>query len=102
MRGMAIRESIAEGLEAYDFLGGVEDYKTRWGTTNHYVQRVRIGAQGPAGGLAYLSTAELRDAKLWVREHLPGWLVKARDRWRVRRQARRARGLAAGPGETTP
>jgi len=102
LRGMTIRESIAEGLEAYDFLEGVEDFKTRWGTTNHYVRRVRIGAPGPAGGLAYVCTARFRDARLWVREHLPGWLVEARDRWRVRRQARRARGLAAGSEETAP
>ena len=102
LRGMSIRESIAEGLESYDFLGGMEEYKTRWGTTSHYVQRARIGAPGPAGALAYLSTAKLRDAKLWVREHLPERLVEARDRWRVRRQARRARELAAGSEETGP
>ena len=99
---MAIRESIAEGLESYDFLGGVEEYKTRWGTTSHFVRHARIGAPGPAGGLAYLCTAKLRDAKLWVREHLPERLVEARDRWRIRRQARKARELAAGSEETAP
>jgi len=102
LRGMAIRESIAEGLESYDFLGGVEEYKTRWGTTSHFVRHARIGAPGPAGGLAYLCTAKLRDAKLWVREHLPERLVEARDRWRIRRQARKARELAAGSEETAP
>ncbi len=102
LRGMAIRESIAEGLRAYDFLGGAEDYKTRWGTTRHYVERARIGAPGPAGGFAYLCTAKARDARLWVREHLPARLVEARDRWRIRRQARRARALAAGSEESAP
>jgi len=102
LRGMAIRESIAEGLVSYDFLGGVEEFKTRWGTTSHYVQRARIGAPGPVGALAYLSTAKLRDARLWVREHLPERLVDARDRWRIRRQARRARELAAGSEKPAP
>jgi CelD/BcsL family acetyltransferase involved in cellulose biosynthesis len=102
LRGMAIRESIGEGLETYDFLGGAEEFKTRWGTTTHYVQHVRIGAPGPAGGLAYLCTAKVRDARLWIRRHLPERLVEARDRWRVRRQARRAREFPAGPKDTTP
>jgi CelD/BcsL family acetyltransferase involved in cellulose biosynthesis len=102
LRGMAIRESIAEGLESYDFLGGGEEFKTRWGTTSHYVQRARIGAPGLTGGLAYLGTARLRDSKLWIREHLPKRLVEARDRLRIRRQARKARELAAGSEEPAP
>jgi CelD/BcsL family acetyltransferase involved in cellulose biosynthesis len=96
---MAIRESIAEGLGSYDFLGGDEEFKTRWGTDTHHVVRARIGAPGPEGGLAYVCTAEVRDAKLWVREHLPEWAVEARDRLRVRRQARSARRFSEGAGE---
>jgi CelD/BcsL family acetyltransferase involved in cellulose biosynthesis len=99
LRGMAIRESIAEGLVSYDFLGGDEEFKTRWGTDTHHVVRARIGAPGPEGGLAYVCTAEVRDAKLWVREHLPEWAVEARDRLRVRRQARSARRFSEGAGE---
>src|SRR2546425_3615592 len=91
LRGMTIRESIAEGLESYDFLGGVEGYKIRWGTTSHYVQRARIGAPGPAGALAYLSTARLRGARLWLREHLPERLGEARGRGRIRPAAPNAR-----------
>jgi CelD/BcsL family acetyltransferase involved in cellulose biosynthesis len=98
LRGMAIRESITEGLTSYDFLGGDEEFKARWGTTPHYVQRVRIGAPGPAGALAFLWAARGRDARLWVRAHLPPWMVTARDRWRVRRQARRARHLESALG----
>ncbi|HXU11942.1 MAG TPA: GNAT family N-acetyltransferase [Candidatus Binatia bacterium] len=100
LRGMAIRESIAEGLQAYDFLGGTEDFKTRWGTRTHEVEQVRIGAPGPLGGFAYLCTAGWRDAKLWVRARLPKRIVEARDRFRVRRQARRAHALGAGAQET--
>ena len=96
LRGMAIRESIAEGLKAYDFLGGDEEFKTRWGTTTHYVVRARIGAPGFSGAVAYTASAKLRDARLWVREHLPGRWVEMRDRWRVRRQAREARAIGAG------
>ncbi len=100
LRGMAIRECIAEGLVSYDFLGGVEEFKTRWGTTNHFAQRARIGAAGPAGGFAYFCTAKLRDAKLWAREHLPERLVEARDRWRISWRAWRARKIASGSEKT--
>jgi len=102
LRGMAIRECIAEGLLAYDFLGGLEEYKTRWGTATHFVQRVRIGAPGPIGGLAYLCTAGSRDARTWIRDRLPKQVVEARDRWRVLRQARRARRLAAMAKDVAP
>ena len=100
LRGMAIRESIAEGLKGYDFLEGEEDFKTRWGTQTHEVEHVRIGAPGPLGGFAYVCTAGWRDAKLWLRARLPKRIVEARDRFRVRRQARRAQALQAGAQET--
>ena len=50
--------------------------------------------------IKYATAAVL--AKLWVREHLPERLVEALDRWRIRRQALKARALAAGSEETGP
>ncbi len=101
LRGMVIRESIVEGLKAYDFLGGNEEFKTRWGTTTHHVERVRIGAPGLAGALAFMCSAMARDARIWIRAHLPKRVVEVRDRLRVLRQARRARRLAAGSEKNT-
>ena len=99
LRGMAIRECIAEGLTSYDFLGGEEEFKTRWGTTTHFVERARIGAPGLAGALAYAWSARSRDGRLWLRRHLPARWVDFRDRLRVRRQARKARAITEGSGE---
>jgi CelD/BcsL family acetyltransferase involved in cellulose biosynthesis len=95
LRGMAIRDCIGEGIRAYDFLGGIEDFKTRWGTRTHYVQRVRIGAPGLAGALAFAATAGVREFKDWGKEHSPAWLVQGRDRLRSWRRVRRARQVAA-------
>ena len=95
LRGMAIRESIVEGLKGYDFLGGAEEFKSRWGTNVHHVQRVRIGAPGLAGAVAFASTAGWRRAKDWGRRRAPGWLLAAREGWRSRRDAARARRQAA-------
>jgi len=95
LRGMAIRESIEEGLKAYDFLAGTEDFKTRWGTTTHHVRRLRIGAPGVVGGLAFCSTAGWRATKDWSRAHLPAWIFRVRDGWRARILARKAGRLVA-------
>ena len=91
LRGMAIRECIAEGLRGYDFLGGDEEFKTRWGTRTHYVLRVRIGAPGFSGATAFVLTAGIRRLKDWLRERSPGWLLERRDRLRAWRRSRRAR-----------
>lgn len=87
LRGMAIRESIAEGLRVYDFLGGEQESKTRWGTTTRYVQRVRIGAAGPLGLLAFAAAAGPDLARNWARTHVPRSLLEARRRWRTRSEA---------------
>jgi CelD/BcsL family acetyltransferase involved in cellulose biosynthesis len=81
LRGMAIRESITEGLGAYDFLGGVEEFKTRWGTIPHYIHRVEIGI-GLAGSLTLAGLVGWRLVKNWGRTHAPDWLRKARHFFR--------------------
>ena len=96
LRGTVLRECIAEGLREYDFLGGVEDFKTRWGTQTHYVSRVRIGAPGVSGAMAFAATAGVRRLKDWARERSPGWVVQGRERFRSWRRTRRARQVAQG------
>lgn len=98
LRGMALRECFAEGLRGYDFLGGVEEFKTRWGTETHYVRRVRVGGPGAAGSLAYLLTAGKRRFKDWSRERSPAWLLGAREQIRAWRRARRARPASSKAG----
>lgn len=96
LRGMAIRDCIGEGICGYDFLGGIEDFKTRWGAQTHYVQRVRIGAPGLSGALAFAATAGVRRLKDWGREHSPAWVAQGRERLRSWRRVRRSRRLAGG------
>jgi CelD/BcsL family acetyltransferase involved in cellulose biosynthesis len=91
LRGMVIRESITEGLKTYDFLGGVQEFKARWETTTQYVQRVRIGAAGHAGFLAFALTAGWDMTKDWGRAHVPGWLLRAWHCWESRRRASQVR-----------
>jgi len=95
LRGMAIQDCIAEGMHGYDFLGGVEDFKVRWGTRTHYVDRVRIGAAGLRGGLAFAATAGVRQLKDWGRSRAPAWLLEGRHRFQIWRRTRKVRPPAA-------
>ena len=91
LRGMVFRECIAEGIRAYDFLGGDDEFKTRWGTRTHYVRRVRIGAPGLQGAVAFGLTTGARRLKDRLREFSPGWVLECRERLRVWMRSRRAR-----------
>lgn len=84
LRAMAIKESISEGLKGYDFLGGTEESKMRWNTLTHYVQRVRIGAPGLKGTLAFSVPVGVLKAKDWARGRVPWWLLNARRQLRAR------------------
>lgn len=94
LRAMVLKEAISEGLKGYDFLGGTEDYKTRWNTLPHYTRRVRIGASGMKGAMAFCATAGVRKMKTWGKQRLPLWLSDSRNRLAVWAEYRRARKIA--------
>jgi len=94
LRFDALRHAIeTDHLRGYDFLGGVEDFKTRWGTSTHDTRTVYITARGTRGRLAWLATAGTRDLFSRVVSIAPRGLVKA---LRVARARRRG-----APGSTT-
>lgn len=99
LRRIAIKESIAEGLNGYDFLGGVEEFKTRWNTITHFVQRVRIGAPGLKGAAAFSLSADVSKAKCWARDNVPHWLLNARRQVKTWSRPRNAPAVALGAGE---
>lgn len=99
LRAMVIRECIGERIYRYDFLGGVEEFKTRWNTTTHYVQRIRVGATGLAGALAFLLAARVSKSKEWARDRAPHWLLNARRRVSTWKKSRHAIGVAVRAGE---
>jgi len=77
LRAEVLRHAIeTEHLRGYDFLGGVEAFKTRWGTSTHYTHTVHIAARGPRGRLAWLATVGARDLYTRVVAVLPSRLLK--------------------------
>jgi CelD/BcsL family acetyltransferase involved in cellulose biosynthesis len=91
LRAEVLRHAIeTEHLRGYDFLGGVEDFKTRWGTSTHYTRTSQIAARGMRGRVAWLATVGARDLYTRVVGVLPDRLLKAlRALRRRRRSARR-------------
>jgi CelD/BcsL family acetyltransferase involved in cellulose biosynthesis len=72
LRARVIKELIAQGVRAYDFLGGQPGYKEKWGAqVDHYLDLrfampFRIGA-------AYLQAQHYAGrSKSWLRRNLPG------------------------------
>jgi CelD/BcsL family acetyltransferase involved in cellulose biosynthesis len=99
LRGLVIKESIVEGLNGYDFLGGMEEFKTRWKTITHYVQRVRIGAPGLEGAAAFSLSVGVLKAKDWARERAPNWLMDTRRQVRAWSRSQPAPDVALKAGE---
>ena len=89
LRGHVLRTTIEQGLRSYDFMGGVEDHKLRWGTSEHYVRNVRFARPGAAGRAAWLATVGRRSARESVKSALPepvlDALRSARERYHRRR-----------------
>jgi CelD/BcsL family acetyltransferase involved in cellulose biosynthesis len=92
LRAHAIEAAIEEGLRSYDFLGGTEDFKRRWGTGTHYVRLVRLATLGPRGALAWMATVGAQDARSRLRSRAPDGLVKAVRSFRARRYGHRRAG----------
>jgi CelD/BcsL family acetyltransferase involved in cellulose biosynthesis len=77
LRGQVLRAAIDERLHTYDFLGGVEDHKLRWGASVHTVRRVRLARRGPRGGAAWLATVGAGSVRGWVKSTLPEPVLNA-------------------------
>jgi CelD/BcsL family acetyltransferase involved in cellulose biosynthesis len=78
LRAQALRSAIEDDhLRGYDFLGGDQDFKTRWQTETRWIRTVQIAAPGPRGRLAWLATVSVADARAWFVRVTPDRLVAA-------------------------
>jgi CelD/BcsL family acetyltransferase involved in cellulose biosynthesis len=91
LRGHVLRNAIEEGLRGYDFMGGVEDHKLRWGASEHHVRNVRFARPGAAGRSAWLATVGRRSARESVKSALPERVLDALRSARERYHRRRGR-----------
>jgi CelD/BcsL family acetyltransferase involved in cellulose biosynthesis len=71
LRGHVLRSAIEEGIPTYDFLGGSEAHKLRWGAALHEIRRVRMSPPGSGAGLAWLATVGAESARASFKTALP-------------------------------
>jgi len=71
LRARVIRELIAQGVRTYDFLGGSDESKQRWGAqAGHYLNL--SFARPLTAGAAFLQTQQsAAQSKEWLRRNLP-------------------------------
>jgi len=77
LRAHAIRSAIEEGLASYDFLGGTEEFKRRWGTSTSHVRLVRLASPGVRGALAWMATVGAEKTRSRLRSRAPELVVRA-------------------------
>jgi CelD/BcsL family acetyltransferase involved in cellulose biosynthesis len=92
LRAHAIRSAIEEGLASYDFLGGTEEFKRRWGTSTSHVRQVRLASPGARGALAWIATVGAEEARSRLHGQAPERLIRAVRAARARRYVHRPAG----------
>jgi CelD/BcsL family acetyltransferase involved in cellulose biosynthesis len=71
LRARVLQELIAQGVRTYDFLGGADESKLRWGAEPGHYLDLRF-ARPFSAGAAYLRTQHYgAESKSWLRRHLP-------------------------------
>jgi CelD/BcsL family acetyltransferase involved in cellulose biosynthesis len=71
LRGHVLQAAIEDGFHTYDFLGGVEDHKLRWGASVHAVRRVCIGRPGVTGSVGWLASVGVGSVRESAKRALP-------------------------------
>jgi CelD/BcsL family acetyltransferase involved in cellulose biosynthesis len=76
LRSQVLKQLIAEGVRRYDFLGGADDSKMRWGGKLRHYLNLHFARPFSRGSL-YLKLKPTRaQAKDWLRRHLPAGVWK--------------------------
>jgi CelD/BcsL family acetyltransferase involved in cellulose biosynthesis len=71
LRSQVLKQLIADGVRRYDFLGGADESKLRWGAQTGYYLNLRF-ARPLSVGAAYIQAQNYAgQGKSWLRQHLP-------------------------------
>jgi CelD/BcsL family acetyltransferase involved in cellulose biosynthesis len=77
LRAEVLRQLISKRVRLYDFLGGTDQYKQRWGTSREYYRDITFARAWSFGSAVLKSAHYGKTMKEWLRLHLP------RGAWRV-------------------
>jgi CelD/BcsL family acetyltransferase involved in cellulose biosynthesis len=71
LRSEVLRKLIDEDVNVYDFLGGEDKYKARWGAKTGQYRTLRFALPFTAGSSILWIVRKAADGKVWLREHMP-------------------------------
>ncbi len=77
LRGEVLKHLISEKVRSYDFLGGDDPYKARWGACEGRYRQLHFALKIGAGGLSLQSLDKASKGKNWLRRRLPSSVWKA-------------------------
>src|SRR5262249_31679716 len=76
LRGEVLKRLISEKVRTYDFLGGEDSYKTRWGTHQGYYRHLQFAPSFEVGGACLQILHKTGRSKEWLRQRLPNQVWK--------------------------
>jgi len=71
LRSQVLKQLVSEGIRKYDFLGGTDDSKVRWGAQVNSYLNIHFARPLTRGSLHLSAKQKTADAKKWLRSHLP-------------------------------
>lgn len=71
LRSQVLKQIISEGVRRYDFLGGTDDSKMRWGGELRQYLNLHFARPGSKGSLYLSMESATRETKRWLRTNLP-------------------------------
>ncbi len=71
LRSQVLKQLIANGVRRYDFLGGTDESKMRWGGELRNYLNLHLARPWSRGSLHLTLKNESANAKRWLRGHLP-------------------------------
>ena len=77
LRGEVLKQLIAERVRTYDFLGGEDPYKARWGACEGHYRQLHFAPRLSTGGLYLQFVHKASKGKDWLRKKLPGSVWRA-------------------------
>lgn len=76
LRSQVLKQLISEGVRRYDFLGGKDESKMRWGASLRKYQNIRFACAWSRGSLHLAAEDGIATMRSWMRTHLPKKLWK--------------------------
>jgi CelD/BcsL family acetyltransferase involved in cellulose biosynthesis len=90
LRGEVLKTLISEGVRIYDFLGGEDAYKSRWGALPGHYRAIEFAMPLTRGAVALWAARRAGSGKEWLRRRLPqpAWTMLQRAKSLVRGESR--------------